>query len=82
MRDKPSHGSESLIATLQQKHSLFAEEIPNPPRRAEADRRAGAIKGDSALDVRAEFVDDLDEVTDGAKMNVRRVMPVIVRVAR
>src|SRR5438270_13117417 len=60
---------------LQHEHRLRAEQVPQPPRRADAHGLAVAGERDAALDAGADLVKQTDEVADRAEMDVRRLVP-------
>ena len=62
-------------ARLQQKHRLLAEQIPEPPRRVEPQRRAPGVERHRALHLGAGDLAELAEVLDGAEVDVGRVVP-------
>ena len=83
-RAKPGHDAGVLCARpralpLQHEHRLRAEQVPQPPRRADAHRLAVAGERDAALDAGADFVEQADEIADRAEMDVRRLVPGVVQ---
>src|SRR6202790_1630328 len=59
----------------QQKHALLAEHVPKPPGQIQPQRAAVEIEGDRAFHLDVDLVAELDEILDGAEMDVRRVVP-------
>src|SRR3954466_7557121 len=66
--------------SAQQKHRLLAEQVPEPPRRVEAQRRAPGVESHGALHLGAGDVAESAEILDGAEMDVRRIPPRIRQV--
>src|SRR5260221_11742593 len=64
-----------LLRPAQQEHALLAEHVPEPPGRVEPQRTAIEIERDRALHLDVDLVAQLHEILDGAKMDVRRVVP-------
>ena len=67
-------GRRSLTPT-QQEHRLLAEQVPEPPRRVEAQRPAPGVERHRLLHLGADDVAELAEVLDGAEMDVGRILP-------
>src|SRR5690349_20505667 len=65
----------------QEENRLLAEQVPEPPRRIEADALALGVERDALLDVRVDLVAEDDEVADGAEVDVGRVVPGIGQAA-
>src|ERR1700743_544227 len=59
----------------QQKHPLLAEHVPAPPGRTEPQRSSVEIERHRPLHLDVDLVAQLNEILDGAEMNVRRVVP-------
>src|SRR4051794_3909056 len=78
IRGQPRQVSERLkrfSGTAQQKHTLLAEHVPEPPGGAEPQRPAIEIERDRTLHLDVDLVAKLDEILDGTKMDVGSVVP-------
>src|SRR3954463_9457984 len=73
-------GLRSLAAPAQQEHRLLAEQVPEPPRRIEAQRRAPGVERHCALHLGAGDVAEDAKILDGAEVDVRRIPPRIRQV--
>src|SRR5713226_2877479 len=68
----PSSGLRRLVPA-QQKHRLLAEQVPEPPRRVEAERLAPGVERHRALHLDPDRRAQVAEILDRAEMDVRRV---------
>src|ERR1044072_5350440 len=64
-------------AAAEQKHRLLTEQIPEPPRRVEAQRRAPRVKGDRLLHAYTDLPAQRAEILDRAVVQIRRVVPAV-----
>src|SRR5882762_5555579 len=74
----PRNDGGSLLprpAPAQQKHALLAEHVPEPPWQVQPQRAAVEIERYRALHLDVDRLTELDEILDGAEMDVRRVVP-------
>src|SRR4029079_16590896 len=74
-KERKAEGLGSSDAPAQQEHRLFAEKIPEPPRRIEAQWLPPGVEGNRAVHPGAGHVAEVAEVLDGAEMDVRRIPP-------
>src|SRR6478609_11814160 len=65
----------SLPRPGEQKHALFAEQVPEPPGQIDPQRAAIEIERDRALHLDVDLVAELHEILDGAEVDIRRVIP-------
>src|SRR5262245_18905248 len=72
----------SLVSVLaaEQEHLLLAQEIPEPPRRVEAQRPAPGIERHRLLHLHVRHPAELAEILDAAEMDVGRLPPGIGQV--
>src|SRR6202043_2855757 len=76
--DHPGMTVEHLLRLprpAQQENALLAEHVPEPPRQVDPQRAAVEIECYRALHLDVDFVAELNEILDGAEMDVRRVVP-------
>src|SRR5215470_13251571 len=71
--DHPGMTAAPSLPPAQQKHALLAEHIPDPPGQVQRHRAAVEIERDRALHLDVDLAAELDEILDGAEMDVRRV---------
>ena len=65
------------LKPTQQEHRLLAKQIPEPPGRIEAQRRAPGVERHRPLYPRAGDLAQFAEVLDGAEVDVGRVVPLV-----
>src|SRR5712671_646404 len=76
--DAPRNDAETSLptpATAQQKYALLAEHVPEPPRQVQPQRAAVEIERDRALHLDVDLAAELDEILDGAEVDIRCVVP-------
>src|SRR5262245_12500686 len=64
----------------QQEHRLLAEQVPEPPRRVEAQRPPPGIERHRLLHLGPGHVAELAEILDGAEMDIGRIPPSIGKI--
>src|ERR1700676_821556 len=64
-----------LLRPAEQKHALLAEHVPEPPGCAKPQWPAVKVERDRAFHLDVDLTAELHEILDGAKMDVRRVVP-------
>ena len=55
-RHRAKRSQAGSAASAEQKHRLLAEQIPEPPRRVEAQRRAPGVEGDGTIHLGAGYI--------------------------
>src|SRR4051812_39576385 len=73
--ERRSVGLRSLTPSAQQEHRLLAEQVPEPPGRVKAQRRAPGVERHGAFHLGTGVVAQRAEILDGAEMDVRRIPP-------
>src|SRR6187402_3188947 len=68
-------GNPASIPPAEQKDRLFAEQVPEPPRCVEPQRRPPGIERHRLFHPDSDFGAELAKVLDGAMMDIRRVVP-------
>src|SRR5262245_16542644 len=64
----------------QQENRLLAEQVPEPPRRVEAQRPSPGIERNRLLHLGPGHVAELAEILDGAEMDIGRIPPGIGKI--
>src|ERR1700704_4568622 len=66
--------------SAQQEYRLLAEQVPEPPRRVQAQRTSPGIERHRLLHLGADHVTELAEILDGAEGDIGRVPPSVRQV--
>src|SRR5262245_36174101 len=68
--DHPGMTAAPSLPPAQQEHALLAEHVPHPPGQVQRHGAAIEIERHRALHLDVDGVAELDEILDGAEMNV------------
>src|SRR5215468_3170147 len=87
-RGKPMHSAlcppyksmTRLPSPAEQENRLLAEQVPEPPRRTQAQRPSPGIERHRLFHLGADHIAQRPEILDGAEMDVGRIPPCVGKI--